>query len=137
MYDPRVTREMTIRDLLVRRSGLGLGAGDLLFVPRSNLSRAEAVKRLRFIKPATSFRSAYAYDNVLYMVVGQLIEAVSRKTWEEFTAEQILEPAGMLHSTGDDNVRFNTPGRPARAFPIRHFHHAIHRQSNRACLRHF
>src|SRR3954470_21669649 len=87
MYDPWVTREMTIRDLLVHRSGLGLGAGDLLFVPRSNLSRVETVKRLRFIKPATSFRSAYAYDNILYMVVGQLIEAVSGKTWEDFTAE--------------------------------------------------
>ncbi|MGH8173124.1 MAG: serine hydrolase domain-containing protein, partial [Rhodanobacteraceae bacterium] len=77
MYDPWVTREMTIRDLLVHRSGLGLGAGDLLFVPRSNIGRAEAVKRLRYIKPATSFRSGYAYDNVLYMVVGQLIEAVT------------------------------------------------------------
>ena len=44
MYDPWVTREMTIRDLLVHRSGLGLGAGDLLFVPRSNLTRAETVR---------------------------------------------------------------------------------------------
>ena len=68
MYDPWVTREMTIRDLLVHRSGLGLGAGDLLFVPRSNRTRAETVERLRYIKPATSFRSGYAYDNILYMV---------------------------------------------------------------------
>jgi len=111
MYDPWVTREMTIRDLLVHRSGLGLGAGDLLFVPRSNLSRAEAVKRLRYIKPATSFRSAYAYDNVLYMAAGQLIEAVSGKTWEAFTAEQIFKPAGMLHSTSDHEIRFRTPNR--------------------------
>ena len=51
MYDPWVTREMTIRDLLVHRSGLGLGAGDLLFVPRSNLSRAEVVKRVRYSSP--------------------------------------------------------------------------------------
>ena len=79
MYDPWVTREMTIRDLLVHRSGLGLGAGDLLFVPRTNLSRAESVKRLRYIKPATSFRSGFAYDNVLYMVAGQVIEAVTRR----------------------------------------------------------
>jgi len=68
MYDSWVTREMTVRDLLVHRSGLGLGAGDLLFVPRTSLSRAESVKRLRYIKPATSFRSGYAYDNILYMV---------------------------------------------------------------------
>ena len=88
MYDPWVTREMTIRDLLVHRSGLGLGAGDLLFVPRSDLTRAETMRRLRFIQPATSFRSGYAYDNVLYMVAGQLIEEVSGQTWEQFVREQ-------------------------------------------------
>ena len=111
MYDPWVTREMTIRDLLVHRSGLGLGAGDLLFVPRSNLGRAEAVKRLRHIKPATSFRSGYAYDNILYMVAGQLIEAVTGQTWEAFTADHVLKPAGMLDSTTDDGPRFATANR--------------------------
>src|SRR6202035_3362375 len=111
MYDPWVTREMTIRDLLVHRSGLGLGAGDLLFVPRTNLSRAESVRRLRYIKPATSFRSGFAYDNILYMVAGQLIEAVSGETWEKFTAEHVLKPAGMLHSTTDNVARFATEDR--------------------------
>lgn len=111
MYDPWVTREMTIRDLLVHRSGLGLGAGDLLFVPRTNLSRAESVRRLRYIKPATSFRSGFAYDNVLYMVAGQLIEAVSGDTWEKFTAEHVLRAAGMLRSTTDAEPRFATADR--------------------------
>jgi CubicO group peptidase (beta-lactamase class C family) len=86
MYDPWVTREMTIRDLMVHRSGLGLGAGDLMFVPRTTLTPQETVERLRYIKPATSFRSAYAYDNVLYVVLGQLIEEVTGKTWEEYMA---------------------------------------------------
>ncbi len=111
MYDPWVTREMTIRDLLVHRSGLGLGAGDLLFVPRTSLSRAESVRRLRYIKPATSFRSGFAYDNVLYMVAGQLIEAVTGDTWEKFTAEKVLKGAGMLHSTTEDEPRFANPNR--------------------------
>ncbi len=111
MYDPWVTREMTIRDLLVHRSGLGLGAGDLLFVPRSNLSRAETVKRLRYIKPATSFRSDFAYDNILYMVAGQLIESVTGETWETFTADHLLKPGGMLHSTSDDETRFRVKDR--------------------------
>jgi CubicO group peptidase (beta-lactamase class C family) len=114
MYDPWVTREMTIRDLLVHRSGLGLGEGDLLFVPRSNLSRAEVVKRVRYLKPATSFRYAYAYDNILYMVAGQLIESVTNETWEKFTEEHILKPAGMLHSTSDDPPRFANAD---RAYP--------------------
>jgi CubicO group peptidase (beta-lactamase class C family) len=111
MYDPWVTREMTIRDLLVHRSGLGLGAGDLLAVPRTNLSRAESVRRLRYIKPATSFRSGFAYDNVLYMVAGELIEAVTGETWEKFTSERVLKPAGMLHSTSDNDARFATEDR--------------------------
>ncbi len=111
MYDPWVTHEMTVRDLLVHRSGLGLGEGDLLFVPRTRLSRAESVRRLRYLKPATSFRSGFAYDNVLYMVAGELIEAVSGETWEKFTAEHILEPAGMVHSTSDEEARFATLNR--------------------------
>ena len=111
MYDPWVTREITIRDLLVHRSGLGLGAGDLLMVPRTNLSRAESVRRLRYIKPATSFRSGFAYDNVLYMVAGQLIEEVSGETWETFVREHVLQPAGMLKSTSDDEARFATADR--------------------------
>ncbi|MCW5572685.1 MAG: serine hydrolase [Steroidobacteraceae bacterium] len=114
MYDPWVTREMTIRDLLVHRSGLGLGAGDLLFVPRSDLSRAESVKRLRHLKPATSFRNGFAYDNVLYMVAGQLIEAVSGQTWEDYVREHVFGPAGMLRSTTDSASRFATAD---RAFP--------------------
>lgn len=114
MYDPWVTREVTIRDLLVHRSGLGLGEGDLMMVPRSNLSRPELVRRIRFLKPATSFRSGYAYDNVLYAVAGQLIEAVTGQTWEDYTREHVLKPAGMLASTTDSRVRFGTPD---RAFP--------------------
>ncbi len=114
MYDSWVTHELTIRDLLVHRSGLGLGEGDLLFVPRTNLSRAESVRRLRYLKPASSFRYGFAYDNVLYMVAGQLIEAVTGESWERFTAEHVLRPAGMLHSTSDEPARFATAD---RAYP--------------------
>lgn len=114
MYDPWVTREITIRDLLVHRAGLGLGAGDLLFVPRTNRSRRESVEQLRHIKPATSFRSAYAYDNVLYMAAGQLIEEVTGDTWEVFVKDDILERAGMVNSVTDDEDRFAAPN---RAYP--------------------
>ena len=98
MYDPFVTRELTIRDLLVHRSGLGLGAGDLLWWPPSTYNRKEIARRLRFIKPATSFRSAYAYDNVLYGVAGEVIEAVSGQTWEDFVRTRILDRVGMTES---------------------------------------
>jgi len=106
MYDPYVTREMTIRDLLTHRSGMGLGAGDLMFFPPSNLSREEIVRRLRFIKPATSFRSAYAYDNLLYLVAGQIIPAVTGKSWDDFVRERIFSPLGMANSyTSTDGLR--------------------------------
>jgi CubicO group peptidase (beta-lactamase class C family) len=99
MYDPFVTRELTVRDLLVHRSGLGLGAGDLLWWPASTYDRKEIARRLRYIRPVTSFRSAYAYDNVLYLVAGEVIEAVSGKTWEDFVTERLLKRVGM---TGSD-----------------------------------
>lgn len=111
MYDPWVTHEMTVRDLLVHRSGLGLGAGDLMFVPSSSRSRADTVRALRHIKPATSFRSGYAYDNLLYAVAGQLIEEVSGQTWEVFTRERVLKPAGMASSVTEQSARFANPNR--------------------------
>jgi len=114
MYDPWVTREITIRDLLVHRSGLGLGAGDLLSVPRGSLTRKQTVERLRYIKPATSFRSRYAYDNILYGVAGQLIEEVSGQRWEDYVREHVFAPAGMQHSTSDNDRRFAIPN---RAYP--------------------
>jgi CubicO group peptidase (beta-lactamase class C family) len=101
MYDAYVTREMTIRDLLTHRSGLGLGAGDLMFFPPGDLGRDEIIKRLRFIKPATSFRSAYAYDNLLYIAAGQLIPAVTGKSWDDFVGERIFTPLGMTNTFTD------------------------------------
>jgi CubicO group peptidase (beta-lactamase class C family) len=104
MWDPFVTRELTVRDLLVHRSGLGLGAGDLLWWPASTYDRKEIARRLRFIRPATSFRAAYAYDNVLYLVAGEVIETISGQSWEDFVKTRILDKLGMTGS----NVRHST-----------------------------
>ncbi len=114
MYDPWVTREITIRDLLVHRSGLGRGQGDLLFVPATSISRAETVRRLRFLKPATSFRSSFAYDNILYIVAGELIEAVSGQRWEDFIRDRVLLPAGMSKTVTNDVDRLAVSD---RAYP--------------------
>jgi len=100
MYDPYVTRELTIRDLLTHRSGLSLGAGDLMFFPPTDLSRDEIMHRLRYIKPAASFRSRYAYDNLLYLVAGSIIPAVTGQTWDDFVRRRIFHPLGMT-STGN------------------------------------
>jgi CubicO group peptidase (beta-lactamase class C family) len=99
MSDPYVTHELTVRDLLVHRSGLGLGAGDLLWWPPSTYNRKEIARRLRYIPLATSFRSTYAYDNVLYLIAGEVIEMVSGQSWEDFVRNRILRKVGM---TGSD-----------------------------------
>lgn len=111
LSDAYVTSQLTIRDLLVHRSGLGLGAGDLLWWPPSTYNRAEIARRLRHIPLATSFRSAYAYDNVLYLVAGEVIEAVSGQSWEQFVQQRILDSLGMTDSrvrhsdaTGGGNI---------------------------------
>ena len=98
MSDPYVTENMTVEDLLVHRSGLGLGAGDLLQFPPTDYSSREIAKRLRYIPLNTSFRSAYAYDNILYLVAGELVQEVTGQSWEEAIQTRIFKPLGMHHS---------------------------------------
>src|SRR5271169_1145954 len=98
MYDPYVSHEMTIRDLLTHRSGMGLGEGDLLFWPHSTYTRDEIIYKLCFMKPASSFRSHYAYDNLLYMTAGQIIPAVTGTSWDDYIPQHIFAPLGMSHS---------------------------------------
>src|ERR1700749_4261832 len=95
MYDPYVSKEMRIRDLLCHRSGLGLGEGDLMFWPHTNFTRDEVVYNLRFPKPATSFRSHYAYNNLMFLTAGQVVAAVSGQSWDDYVRDKILQPLGM------------------------------------------
>ena len=95
MYDPWVTREFTIRDLLTHRSGLPLGAGDLLMFPEAETSREEIIRAMRFLKPSTSFRSEYAYDNLMYIIAGEVVGSASGMPFEEFLEERLLFPLGM------------------------------------------
>ena len=108
MYDPYVTREMTVRDLLVHRSGLGLGAGDLLWWPTTTFSTDEIIQRLRYVKPATSFRSSYAYDNLLYIVAGRIVAQKTGKPWGDAVREKILAPLGMNGTTTSVAVMYGS-----------------------------
>ncbi len=114
MYDAYVTAEMTVRDLLTHRSGLGLGAGDLMWWPTTKFTTDEIIHNLRYIKPATSFRNSYAYDNLLYIVAGKIIAAKSGKTWGETMHEWILKPAGMAGTTTSlaENAKFANVSAP-------------------------
>jgi CubicO group peptidase (beta-lactamase class C family) len=99
MYDPYVTAEFTIRDLLTHRSGLGLGAGDLMDFPDStDFTIKDVIHNLRYFKPVSSFRSKFDYDNQLYIVAGEVIARVSGMTWEDFIETRIMKPLGMAGS---------------------------------------
>ena len=95
LADAYVTQEFTVRDLLTHRSGLGLGAGDLMMFPHTDFTRAELMANLRHLPFASSFRSTYAYDNLLYIVAGELVPAVTGTSWEDFVEKRILQRVKM------------------------------------------
>ncbi len=102
MSDPYVTHEMRIRDLLAHRSGLSLGAGDLLYWPPTSYTTKEVVQRLRNVPIKNSFRSGYAYDNILFAVATLVIEQASGQSYADYVREHIFEPVGMDESLLDN-----------------------------------
>lgn len=96
MFDPWVGEHMQVRDLLIHNSGLGLGAGDLMLWPEPNhYTRADIIAGLAHLKPVTSFRSGYAYDNLMYVVAGEVAAAAGGKPYDQLMREQVFEPLGM------------------------------------------
>ncbi len=96
MHDPWVTEHMTVADLLVHNSGLPEGGGDLMLWPEPNLfDRDDIVRGLQFIKPAYGFRAGYAYDNLLYVVAGQVAAAAGGASYEELVRREIFQPLGL------------------------------------------
>ncbi|HET7267541.1 MAG TPA: serine hydrolase domain-containing protein [Oleiagrimonas sp.] len=96
MYDPWVTKNMEVGDLLAHHSGLPLGGGDLMLWPTPNhFTPEDVVHGLRYIKPAYSFRSGYAYDNTLYIVAGQVAATVGGAPYGKLLRREVFEPLGM------------------------------------------
>jgi CubicO group peptidase (beta-lactamase class C family) len=99
MYNDYVTNEFTIRDLLTHRSGLGLGAGDLMIWPDgSDFKTKDIINNLHYLKPVSAFRTKYDYDNLLYIVAGEVIYRASGKTWCDFIEDRIMKPLQMSNS---------------------------------------
>ena len=99
MYDAYVTADMTIRDLLTHRSGMGLGAGDLMLFPdSSDFTMDELIRSIRYFKQTSPFRSKFDYDNRLYIVAGEIVRRVSGMSWEDFIEKKIMAPLGMKQS---------------------------------------
>ena len=98
MYDTWVTKEMTIRDLVTHRSGLATFSGDILWLG-STYSPQEVIKRARYLKPVSSFRSKYGYQNIMFSVAGSIIPVVTDTTWSDYIKEHFFKPLGMNRST--------------------------------------
>jgi len=104
MYNDYVTDEFTIRDLLSHRSGLGLGAGDLMIWPDGhNFTPADIIANIHFLKPVSGFRTKYDYDNLLYVIAGEVVARVSGKSWTEFVEQRIMQPLQMNKSAASWN----------------------------------
>ena len=89
MYNDYVTEEFTIRDLLTHKSGLGLGAGDLMIWPDGHdFTPKDIVRNIQYLKPVSGLRTQYDYDNLLYVIAGEVIEKVSGKSWCDFVEER-------------------------------------------------
>lgn len=102
MFDPWVTAGFTVTDLLTHRSGLAPFKGDMLLWPEPNsFTQADIIYALRFFEPAGGFRTRYAYDNLLYIVAGEIIPRVTGKSWGEYVESNIMREAGMKHCFAD------------------------------------
>ncbi len=98
MYDPWVTNELTIRDLVTHRVGLDTFSGDLLWY-ETTYSPDEILRRLRHLKPVSSFRTQFGYQNLMFIAAGKVVEKASGKSWCSFITDRILTPLGMSRTT--------------------------------------
>ena len=98
MPDAFVTSEITVRDLVSHRSGLGTFSGDLLWY-ETTYTDDEVLSRIKYLKPVNGFRATYGYQNLMFMTAGKVLEKVSGKTWQDFVKERILLPLGMTRTT--------------------------------------
>ena len=95
LSDPVIGERITVRDTLSHRAGFGLGAGDLLFWPNSDRTRAEVMAAVPFVPIEDGFRAAYHYCNLMFVVAGEVLAAVSGQSWEDFVQTRILDRLGM------------------------------------------
>ncbi len=101
MNDAYVSQEITIKDLITHRAGLGLGQGDLMFFPEGGpFTVNDIIHNVRYLKPDHSFRTTLEYNNVMFIVAGEVIHRISGLSWAEFIEQRILKPVGMNSSYG-------------------------------------
>lgn len=95
LQDSYATEHVTIRDLAANRSGMPRHDGVWF---NSELSRYDIVSRLKFLEPSCSLREKFQFNNMMFSLIGHVIEKVTGKTWEEVVISRIMAPLGMTHS---------------------------------------
>lgn len=109
LYDDWVTQNVTIRDLLNHRVGLGTYSGDAIWY-KTKFTAEETVKRARYVKQAYHFRDGYGYTNLMFITAGEVIQKVTGKKWSTFVRETFFNPLKMddtITSTNDFNKQSN------------------------------
>jgi CubicO group peptidase (beta-lactamase class C family) len=101
LFDPYATRELTVRDVLSHRSGLGR-RGDALWYG-SGLSREEVIRRIRYLEPNAGFRTEMGYQNIMFLTGGQVVAAASGMSYDDFVKTRIFRPLGMTTSGTSPN----------------------------------
>ena len=107
MYNPYVTENFNIQDLLTHRSGMGLGIGDLMFFPDgADFTMEDLLASFQHFEAVSAFRTQFDYDNLLYLVAGELISRVVDMSWEDFIQQRIFRPLQMDQSfTSLDRIK--------------------------------
>ena len=115
--DPYVTNELRVRDLLTHSAGLG--NADFLWSWTPDISSAEVLRRIQYAAPAYSLRSSFIYQNIMYLVAGQVIEKVSGMPWERFIAKRLFAPLGMKNSFPTLALGRSYPNRSAAHYEVK------------------
>lgn len=104
LYDPYVTENFTIRDLLTHKTGLNDVSGGTLWY-HTDFSRTDIIKRLKYLEPVSGFREKTAYQNVMFVVAGEIVKEITGVSWDEFLSKRVFKPVEMSHSTSISSVR--------------------------------
>ena len=102
LYDPWITQNVTVRDLLCHR--LGLERAQRLYYHQGYTQR-DLMHRMKYLRPTAGFRTQFQYANQQFGVAGLLIDAVTGQTWDDFITSRLFQPLGMTRSvSGYDRI---------------------------------
>ncbi len=92
--DAWISQHMTVRDLLCHRSGLKTFDGDLLWYG-TDYTDAEVMRRMARLPITRRFREEFGYQNLMYLVAGEVVARESGMDWGDFVKQSFLAPLGM------------------------------------------